>query len=102
MLFVPFVPFAPFADMRLALVHDWLNQRGGAEDVLETLVETFPGAPVYTSIYWRDGMPPAYRSWDIRTTWMNRLPGIYRHTSPTCPSTRWPSPAWTSPGTTSS
>jgi len=71
--------------MRLALVHDWLNQRGGAEDVLETLVETFPGAPVYTSIYWRDGMPPAYRSWDIRTTWMDRLPGIYRHHQPYLP-----------------
>lgn len=71
--------------MRLALVHDWLNQRGGAEDVLEVLVETFPGAPVYTSIYWREGMPQAYRSWDIRTTWMDRLPGIYRHHQPYLP-----------------
>ena len=66
----------------LALVHDWLNQRGGAEDVLETLVEMFPCAPVYTSIYWREGMPSAYRNWDIRTTWMDRLPGIYRHHQP--------------------
>ncbi len=63
----------------LALVHDWLNQIGGAEDVLERLVEMFPGAPVYTSMYWKEGMPPAYRDWDIRTTWMDRLPGIYRH-----------------------
>jgi glycosyltransferase involved in cell wall biosynthesis len=65
--------------VRLALVHDWLNQIGGAEDVLETLVGMFPAAPIYTSMYWREGMPPAYRSWDIRTTWMDRLPGIYRH-----------------------
>lgn len=64
--------------MRLALVHDWLNQLGGAEDVLEALVAAFPGAPVYTSIYWRAGMPAAYRAWDIRTTWLDRLPGIYR------------------------
>jgi len=68
--------------VKLAIIHDWLNQRGGAEDVLETLVEMFPGAPVYTSIYWREGMPPSYRSWDIRTTWMDRLPGIHRHHQP--------------------
>lgn len=63
----------------LALVHDWLNQYGGAERVLETLHALFPAAPIYTSMYWRDGMPPAYRSWDIRTTGMDRLPGVYRH-----------------------
>ena len=62
----------------VALVHDWLNQHGGAERVLEALVDLFPGAPVFTSMYWRAGMPEAYRSWDIRTTWMDRLPGIYR------------------------
>ncbi|MGD2143506.1 MAG: glycosyltransferase [Anaerolineae bacterium] len=68
--------------MDLAVVHDWLNQIGGAEDVLETLVSMFPDAPVYTSMYWRDGMPSAYRGWDIRTSWMDLLPGIYRHHQP--------------------
>lgn len=68
--------------LKVAIVHDWLNQIGGAEGVLETLVHMFPGAPVYTSIYWRDGMPPAYRRWDIRTTWMDRLPGIYQNHQP--------------------
>ncbi|MBN1922537.1 MAG: glycosyltransferase [Anaerolineae bacterium] len=65
--------------MRLALVHDWLNQFGGAERVLEDLHQFFPSAPVYTSIYWPDKMPQSYREWDIRTTWMNRLPGVHRH-----------------------
>lgn len=73
-----------FAD-RIGLVHDWLNQIGGAEDVLETLVTMFPGAPIYTSIYWRERMPAAYRDWDVRTTWMDRLPGIYRHHQPYLP-----------------
>jgi len=63
----------------IGLVHDWLNQYGGAERVLEHLVGMFPQAPVHTSMYWRDGMPAAYRTWDIRTTWMDRLPGVYRH-----------------------
>jgi len=71
--------------VRLALVHDWLNQIGGAEDVLETLVGMFPRAPIYTSMYWREGMPETYRAWNIRTTWMNHLPGIYRYHQPYLP-----------------
>jgi glycosyltransferase involved in cell wall biosynthesis len=71
--------------VHIALVHDWLNQIGGAEDVLETMAGMFPDAPIYTSMYWREGMPPAYRSWDIRTTWMDRLPGIYSHHQPYLP-----------------
>lgn len=66
-------------DFRIALVHDWLNQMGGAENVLEELVQLFPNAPVYTSMYDRAVMPAAYRSWDIRTTFMQRLPGVTRH-----------------------
>ncbi len=68
--------------MNLALVHDWLNQHGGAENVLEELVDMYPGAPVYTSIYAPDRMPDAYRAWDIRTTWMDGLPAIGRFHMP--------------------
>jgi glycosyltransferase involved in cell wall biosynthesis len=68
--------------LRVAIVHDWLNQIGGAEGVLEVLVDMFPQAPVYTSMYWPQGMPVAYRQWDVHTTWMDRLPGIYRHHQP--------------------
>ncbi len=60
--------------MKAALVHDWLNQIGGAEDVLETLMTIYPDAPVYTSLYWRDGMPPHWQDWDIRTSFIDRLP----------------------------
>lgn len=71
--------------MKLALIHDWLNQIGGAEDVLETLVGLFPAAPIYTSIYAPALMPAHYRQWPIHTTWMNRLPGIHRHHQPYLP-----------------
>jgi len=71
--------------MKIALVHDWLNQYGGAERVLEVLKAMYPDAPLYTSIYWRDGMPPLYRSWDIRTSWLDRAPGIYRRHQPYLP-----------------
>jgi glycosyltransferase involved in cell wall biosynthesis len=71
--------------MKLALVHDWLNQVGGAEDVLADLVALYPDSPVYTSIYAPDLMPDAYRSWDIRTLWMDRLPGVHKHHQPYLP-----------------
>ncbi|MDX1413061.1 MAG: glycosyltransferase [Candidatus Promineifilaceae bacterium] len=60
--------------MKTALVHDWLNQLGGAEDVLDKLVDLFPESPVYTSLYWRDKMPQDWREWDIRTSFIDQLP----------------------------
>ena len=64
---------------RVAIVHDYLNQYGGAERVLEVMHDLYPDAPVYTSIYDVDVMPATYRAWDIRTSWMQRLPGWRRH-----------------------
>ena len=71
--------------LRVALAHDWLNQRGGAENVLEALVEMFPEAPIYTSMYWPQAMPPFYREWNIRTSWLDRLPFIKAHHQPFLP-----------------
>ncbi|HET7036116.1 MAG TPA: glycosyltransferase [Thermomicrobiaceae bacterium] len=70
---------------RVALVHDYLNQYGGAERVLEVFHELYPSAPVYTSIYAPELMPPAYRAWDVRASFMQRLPGIHRHHQPYLP-----------------
>ena len=64
---------------RVALAHDYLNQYGGAERVVEVFHQMYPDAPVYTSIYAPDLMPESYRSWDIRTSVLQRAPGIHRH-----------------------
>lgn len=64
--------------MKLAVVHDWLNQIGGAEDVLETLMRMYPDSPLYTSIYWREKMPAHYQNWDIHTLWIDKLPQIHQ------------------------
>ena len=64
--------------MKVAIAHDWLNQMGGAENVLETLVSMFPNAPVFTTIYAPALMPAEYRKWDIRPSWLNRAPDIHR------------------------
>ena len=71
--------------MKIALAHDWLNQMGGAENVLEQMTAMFPAAPIFTTIYGPDLMPAAYRQWDIRPTWLNRAPAIHRHHQPYLP-----------------
>jgi glycosyltransferase involved in cell wall biosynthesis len=65
--------------MKLALVHDYLNQAGGAERVVECLHEAFPSSPVYTSIYDKKRMPDIFRAMDIRTSFMQHLPFVMKH-----------------------
>jgi glycosyltransferase involved in cell wall biosynthesis len=60
--------------VRVALVHDYLNQYGGAERVLEILHELYPDAPIYTSIFDPTTMPRSFQSWDIRTSFLQRIP----------------------------
>ncbi len=65
--------------MKIAIVHDYLNQYGGAERVVEALHEVYPKAPIYTSIYDKDIMPDSFKSMDIRTSFMQKLPFKRRH-----------------------
>jgi glycosyltransferase involved in cell wall biosynthesis len=65
---------------RTVIVHDYLNQDGGAERVLESMHAIAPDAPVFVSMYDRARMRPEYRSWDVRTSFIDRVPGAYsRH-----------------------
>lgn len=61
--------------MKVALVHDHLNQIGGAEKVLAEFHGLYPQAPVYTLLYDREALGSAFQSWDIRTSFVERLPG---------------------------
>jgi glycosyltransferase involved in cell wall biosynthesis len=65
--------------MRVAIVHDFLNQRGGAERVLAVLHDMFPEAPIFTSVLDRSTLWPGLQSADIRVSWMQRLPGLRLH-----------------------
>jgi glycosyltransferase involved in cell wall biosynthesis len=71
--------------MRVALVHDYLNQMGGAERVLLALHTRFPQAPIYTTIYDAARMDERFRAMDIRTSFMQRLPLVKRHHQPFLP-----------------
>lgn len=60
--------------MKIALVHDHLNQYGGAERVLLALSEIFPEAPIYTLIYDETKMGESFKGKDIRTSFIQRAP----------------------------
>lgn len=65
------------AKPKIAIVADWLTNMGGAENVVLALAEAFPGAPIYTSTYAPENMP-AFKKYDVRTTYLQRLPGPLR------------------------
>jgi glycosyltransferase involved in cell wall biosynthesis len=71
--------------MKVALVHDYLNQMGGAERVVMALHELFPDAPIYTSIYDPARVDPAFQKMDIRTSFMQKLPLVTKHHQPYLP-----------------
>ena len=58
---------------KIAIVHDWLTNMGGAENVALALHEAFPSAPIYTSTFTSEAMP-AFKNLDVRTTFLQNLP----------------------------
>ena len=66
--------------MKIALVHDYLNEFGGAERVLLALSEIWPDAPIYTAFYREDS--PAFerlKSKKIITSWVHQIPFFDRY-----------------------
>ncbi|MFC1646865.1 glycosyltransferase [Patescibacteria group bacterium] len=75
--------------MKIALVHDYLKEYGGAERVLEVLHEMWPEAPLYTSfVDWPsfakapEGKVEYFKSWDIRTSWVQKHYLVKKYISP--------------------
>lgn len=62
---------------KVAIVHDWLTNMGGAENVVLAFHEAFPNAPIYTSTYIPENMP-AFKNLDVRTTYLQNLPKLLR------------------------
>lgn len=59
--------------MKLALVHDYLIQNGGAEKVLEVFGSLWPDSPIYTLLFDPTSLP-AFQARDVRTSFLARLP----------------------------
>ena len=58
---------------QVALVHDYLTQRGGAERVVLSLTRAFPEAPLHTSLYEQADTFPEFAESDIKTLPLNAL-----------------------------
>ncbi|WP_375295850.1 glycosyltransferase [Gordonia westfalica] len=58
---------------RVAIAHDYLTQRGGAEKVVLSLARAFPDAPIYTLLYQPEETYPEFREMNIVTSPLNRV-----------------------------
>lgn len=58
--------------LRVAIVHDWLTNMGGAEPLLLEIHKLFPEAPIYTSVYDKERMT-AFADCDVRTTYLQKV-----------------------------
>jgi glycosyltransferase involved in cell wall biosynthesis len=63
----------------VAIAHDYLTQRGGAERVVLAMARAFPGATIHTTLYDPGETFPEYAELDIRTSWLNRIGFFRRH-----------------------
>jgi len=71
--------------MKVALVHDYLKEYGGAERVLEAFLEIWPKAPVYTLVYLPNFLGPhkkRFNHWEVRPIIPSWLPFLGKLISP--------------------
>jgi len=61
--------------LKAAIITDWLTQMGGAERVVLAIKELFPNAPLFTTVYNPDTVDPVFHDMEIRTSFIQKLPG---------------------------
>lgn len=74
--------------MRVALVHDWLTGMRGGESVLESIIELFPDAELFTLLHKPGSVSPLIESLKIHTSPLQNYPNSiqkYRHYLPLMP-----------------
>jgi len=60
--------------MKVAIVHYWLVNMRGGEKVLESLLELFPDADIFTHVYDPISMPESIRARNVHTSYIQKLP----------------------------
>ena len=58
--------------MKVAIVHDWLTNMGGAEQCIINLHKCYPEAPISTTFYTPDNMDPIFKEMNIKTSFLQR------------------------------
>ncbi len=62
----------------VAIAHDYLTQRGGAERVVLAIHRAFPEATIHTTLYDPDATYPEFRDAHIEVTPLNRIGALRR------------------------
>lgn len=63
--------------LKIAIVHDYLKEYGGAERVVEAMLEIWPDAPVYTTVFLPEFAGPhreRVEKWNIKTSFLQYFP----------------------------
>lgn len=73
---------------KVCIVHDWLVNYAGADRVVDCMHHVFPDAPIYTLVYDEKNMPAWFKDYDVRTTYIQKLPfatRLYKNLLPWMP-----------------
>src|SRR6185437_14167475 len=65
--------------LRVAVVHEWLTIPGGSEDVVMELLQMFPGAELFTSVYDPEPWPPIIAERPVHASYLYRSAGAKAH-----------------------
>lgn len=60
--------------MKVAIVHDWLVNYGGAERVVEIFLELFPKADIFTLVYDEKKMCKFFPKEKVKTSYIQKIP----------------------------
>jgi len=63
----------PTKKPKIAIVHDWLTNYAGAEQVVSAFLEIFPEAPVFTSLYKPDKLPGVFRKRKVYASYLQKF-----------------------------
>ena len=64
---------------KIAIVHDWLTNMGGAEQVIINFHELYPQAPIYTTFYSLSNLDDKLKGLDIRPSFLQRKKEVIDH-----------------------
>ncbi|HNT29636.1 MAG TPA: glycosyltransferase [bacterium] len=64
--------------MNIAIVHDWLTNFGGSERCVESFLDLYPDAPLYTTI-WDQKEVRQFADAQIITSFLQKFPGSKKH-----------------------
>jgi glycosyltransferase involved in cell wall biosynthesis len=64
---------------RVAVIHEWLTIPGGSEQVVMQLLEMFPDAELFTTVYDPGPWPALITERPVHASYLNRIPGAVRH-----------------------